>query len=824
MPNISVRKLLIDLALKEAENVKIAKTLAYYYPNIVLSDKKSLFESLMRYYQISENPTSTNLSEIQAEEINLDTIKEYEGRDYRIKSIEIANVRGIPQRDKDGVAFGIDFTDDSIINNAIILANNGVGKSSIFSALEMIFTQEISERKLRNESPALLTKEEYNQYLRRIPYADSPYCSIQTLAGDFNFVTLPIPNEKQRKILNPSNQFISDFDIYHYGQKDFDGSPENSNSFHSLVAESLGLGDLISLQSILKETGTYRRSTESGNLRKLERQKDDAISNISGYKEQIELKEGELQQLKISEGIMSKNGQKDRNGKPQELLARHYNYNCNAKEYTQLIETFSNAYLKSQSIILDKKGVTVKDFLASGLQLLDDTDNCPFCNSSHKTKAQIKEEVEARILKLQESQHIDELLKQEYRRVTDSFSTYYKQTNTFYEELSKERIEIAAFGELGSLLERENELYVKLSPVTNDSELQDHINLLQQKTYPAQSDYDSLYNLVTQNIIKSNGSLIDAINLFIEERKKILTRVVSEKKDDPGVSTIDQKIIVIETDIKRLQHQIDLANNQIEQLKPQIEKAERDADIVENIKSQLNNFIPLLDAEINVLVNEAFDPIKETVETLLNDYLKPDFVSLEIIKKENKIIVDGEEIINNVIVANLQCVDKTTGKIITVTPDMYFNTFRYKLFCLMVSLSLALATRKKYKINMPLIIDDIFFSSDFVSKNSFADFLQKIISLFYKETPEMPLQFILFTHDDLIFRSAIDAVDTYRHTGEAIFELCEENKRMLSENTMIGRFFSPNDKDDKPSSFSNETKYWNLLYRIPKSVNHLITV
>lgn len=115
-----------------------------------------------------------------------------------------------------------------------------------------------------------------------------------------------------------------------------------------------------------------------------------------------------------------------------------------------------------------------------------------------------------------------------------------------------------------------------------------------------------------------------------------------------------------------------------------------------------------------------------------------------ITKKEKIIIIEEQEVINNIIVANLEYLDHEIGKIKTVTPDMYFNTFRYKLFCLMVSLSLALATRKENKINLPLIIDDIFFASDFVSKNSFAEFLQKVIQLFYKQTPDMPKNSIDF--------------------------------------------------------------------------------
>jgi len=122
----------------------------------------------------------------------------------------------------------------------------------------------------------------------------------------------------------------------------------------------------------------------------------------------------------------------------------------------------------------------------------------------------------------------------------------------------------------------------------------------------------------------------------------------------------------------------------------------------------------------------------------------------------------------------------------------------------------------RYKVNLPLVMDDLFFASDFISKNSFSIFLQKIIGLFYKYTPEMPLQFILFTHDDLIFRSALDAIDDYSIV--AISDLHDENKMSLSDKTFITRMFDIKDKDS-PVISNEGTKYWELLYKLPKKIS-----
>lgn len=816
----TVREVLIDLAKKESSDIYIAKILAYYYPKINFGDKKSFFESLIHYYSITGNEHSFDFDKILSEEQNTNVSSDVNGNDYRIKNVRLADVRGIPGKDEDGVPFGINFSEDSIINNAIILANNGTGKSSIFSALEMLFTQEISERKLRRRNPNSIRLEAYSNYLKRFPTEKQPFCEIATPSGKFDLNNIPF-NNLQRKLINPYNHFISDFDIYDHGQREFDGNTENPNSFHSLIADSLGLGDFIAKQSVLRETKGYRRTTETGSLNKLETQKEDAVRNEKNFSAQIQSKNTELKELKNAGGSTAQNPLEIKRKKLQELLVKSIYYSLNSNDFTTSLETFASTYIESQSIQSNQKEILSKNFLVSGLQLLDDLDDCPFCQNSQKTKEEIKKNVQDRVTQLQQSQELDELLKQQYKTVTDLLSSFYKQSQVLYEQISIERAEIASYEELSSVFQKEEQLYIDLSLHINDEELIERIDNLKSKQIPTYQDYEALYNLIVQDIIKSNATVINNINIFIKERKEALEQTVRGLTDDNQELTTAQKIALVESEIKRLTEQLESTKKRINELNPQIEKLQKEVALVKRIKSELEGVIPLFDNEVNELINTAFDPIQEIVETILKDYLKEENLRLVITKKEKKVIIEEQEVINNIIVANLEYLDHETGEIKTVTPDMYFNTFRYKLFCLMVSLSLALATRKEHNINLPLIIDDIFFASDFISKNSFAEFLQKVIQLFYKQTPDMPLQIILFTHDDLIFRSAIDAVDNFSFENQEE-DLCDDNKRPLIEKTIIGRFFDPKDKDPNTSMFDSGEEYWNLLYCIPKNVNQLI--
>ena len=83
----------------------------------------------------------------------------------------------------------------------------------------------------------------------------------------------------------------------------------------------------------------------------------------------------------------------------------------------------------------------------------------------------------------------------------------------------------------------------------------------------------------------------------------------------------------------------------------------------------------------------------------------------------------------------------------------------------------------------------------------------------------MPLQFIIFSHDDLIFRSGLDAVNEFSLKEDEL-NYCEENKLSLNQKTLLARMFGVEDRD-LPETMDDGTKYWNLIYTIPKEINIL---
>lgn len=111
--------------------------------------------------------------------------------------------------------------------------------------------------------------------------------------------------------------------------------------------------------------------------------------------------------------------------------------------------------------------------------------------------------------------------------------------------------------------------------------------------------------------------------------------------------------------------------------------------------------------------------------------------------------------------------DKKTGKFsmdiifqredgvdVSFKPEKYLNTFRYKLYCMTLKMAIAFAVKKFYQINFPLVIDDIFYSSDFAHRSMVRDFFWHLFDKHKEIFNNNDLQVIFLTHDDIIIESA----------------------------------------------------------------------
>lgn len=130
---------------------------------------------------------------------------------------------------------------NNIPQSWFLIGENGIGKSSIYSALEYVITRRISEGEFRNEDFTL--------------QAESAIFKLTTNEGTFI-------NEKELKDFYNGNSmlaiFCSEYDIFQIGQK------SNNNENMALFASMMGYDDIIEIIYTLKsfvadqkkETGT----------------------------------------------------------------------------------------------------------------------------------------------------------------------------------------------------------------------------------------------------------------------------------------------------------------------------------------------------------------------------------------------------------------------------------------------------------------------------------------------------------------------------------------------------------------------------------------
>ncbi|MCT4288005.1 hypothetical protein CMU01_08700 [Elizabethkingia anophelis] len=805
MNTSNFRNTLIEIAQGDNSNL-LSKIIAFYYPSLDVGSREQLFESLLNRLELNSDNKEFDFEKLKKEireDIEVLNLEDYQGKDYRIKQIEISNLRGIPNLDNDNpIPYGINLLDDNNkLQNAIILANNGVGKSSVFAGLEMIFAEEIGEKKIRTFNPDSLKTSEYEDYLQRVNSLSKPYCSVKTISGDFNLNDRIFKDKDVLKLLNPQSQFISEYDVIRNGQNYYSSKTNQENSIHYIVAESLGLSEYINFLQVAEQIPTYTRRKEITAKNSIEKEINENKLKIKNNKADIQSKQMQLEELKVGMPLNENQSQSHKLENINKLLTKQFP-TINSTDFLKILQEYRTSYIEYSSIETNKRSAIEKEFLDVGKNLLHDYDDCPFCKSSNLSIEEIKTQVEQRLEDLNRLSEIDKQIKENYKATIYDLLISLQSFKTFYNLIETDRAQLGIVFNKSDILEEENRLYAKLAPIVNDEGLIEYIENLSQKNIPTDAEFESLMKLLNDNEelfgkVINNWSI--EISTFIKKRNEVLNNELQNILSKNESLDIEQSILKIDNEIKELHTQIKIAEERNEKLESEdLKKAIQKVEYVTQIKEEITIFNSKLGLKVNEIVETGFQAFKEPVEEIMNDYFNDDpQYKLQIELKEFPLIIDGEEYSSKIIVVEI--VDKY-NELITTSPDHYFNTFRYKLFGLMISLSIALASRRMYKVNLPLVIDDLFYGSDYVSKNTFSEFIQKIIKLYEKHTPDMPLQIILFTHDNFIYKSAIEGIEN----------LSIENKNLNLDKTIISRMFPVNDKE--MAETENGFKYWNLIY------------
>lgn len=168
---------------------------------------------------------------------------------------------------------------------------------------------------------------------------------------------------------------------------------------------------------------------------------------------------------------------------------------------------------------------------------------------------------------------------------------------------------------------------------------------------------------------------------------------------------------------------------------------------------ELYNF---LNSEYSKKINILISIANEVFPSLFRDFLSYDLAGIELqnIQGGKGIEISIRRKKQPIGLSNTQQADDTK-----IEPRKFLNTFRFKIFCLSLKISLAFCCSKLYNLNFPIVIDDVFDSSDFSNREKIRYFIKDI----YKShdhifNGEMQLQLLFFTQDDVIGDSVYNGI------------------------------------------------------------------
>ena len=205
------------------------------------------------------------------------------------------------------------------------------------------------------------------------------------------------------RTIYPDSHFISDYDIYSKGQINYLGDNYDLESFHNLIASSLGLKDYLDFTSLLKSVSSYRRTKESNERNKLITNKNNLTEEIQKNQEQVNLKIEKIKELRGSGPEDSMVDVRERLTKVVlSLKELSYPELYAYSDFQNILGNYITAYSIYVGLSVNQNLQIESQFLTLGLELINQSENCPLCENSNLSVPDLKKKIEKRILEIKE--------------------------------------------------------------------------------------------------------------------------------------------------------------------------------------------------------------------------------------------------------------------------------------------------------------------------------------------------------------------------------------------------------------------------------------
>ena len=256
-------------------------------------------------------------------------------------------------------------------------------------------------------------------------------------------------------------------------------------------------------------------------------------------------------------------------------------------------------------------------------------------------------------------------------------------------------------------------------------------------------------------------------NYILEWYDKILIQFINEGKEKGAITIIKE----ICDEIRQIDQHIDDVSESEESIRLKY-KTHHD---------YLSSLIDGIDSELKYIQEVIRTNTEQLKNKILSDFLLP----------SERISFDLSD--DRKFISTIYFKEDGMKNEIPFEPREYFNSFRYKFYCILLKIVAAFTVKILFNLNFPLIFDDIFYSSDFSNRDKVGDFIASIYKIHDKifKANESPLQIIFFTHDDLILEAAVKGTSGL-------------------DNSLCGRLFFYDEVEDDDIRPVDDIEFYNL--------------
>ena len=644
--------------------------------------------------------------------------------DFRIAKISFENFRKFPGKGDNQYPYGVSFKyspEDENPCSAIILGVNGVGKSSVYQGIEYIYRKEIGEARLRDYG-----KREDTEAGKFKRYMSNWTCNDVNVKmwvnGSQKEFTNEIPLQAEQGVLSNCLKygfFISEYEVIRLGQMKIEHG--GHDSLRMQIANALDMGELNWLNRLVYKLAIYQSNIK-------------VEENISS--EEIDAKRDTIKRnnelITHIDFLM--------NLKPGEQSLKNFLYNL--PEVLTMPDV--NKTIEHANKIIHLASIISEFTLSTGKKNISDTTPIGV-NSERKIITQLDNLVRA----LNNIHELREKIDAEIKYIKDSLP-------------------------LQNLRFKDEYIHNILKQIDDDFyNVIDHIQKDKDNAVPITiSGLNALKNNCREILSFITMELIPTLPKWEKERNELIGALQLSKIIETYNTYSSKELInrVKENDqLAKEIHALELAQKEYQDRISQY-------NLIQCIKQDAYQIYKIINKKISSKLQEEVSRInRDIIQNIMSHFLSEDEELIwtwdnMLIKEENgkyTPATDSKE--NKYLACMIQ--DKTSGS--TISVKKHFNTFRFHLFNTILNMAFSFAVMEKLKVKLPIMLDDIFYASDFHNRRNIKHFVKAILTAYKsifengKDNSEQPdkigskLQLVIFTHDELVFKSITDEIKEF---------------------------------------------------------------